>query len=166
MGNNPTKPEKVTNQLYLPKDVIDYIVKLCKWSDGQSSQNPGTIEKHVSLTLAQLYGGKQEIKCRQSGGKIDILTDSYIIEVKKVSDWKHALGQLKTYLDDFPNRKLAFCYFGKKPTNINYIVNKFNRENIVIICFEDEIKDVELRSLNSKPKVSPPSSDYYQCIIL
>ena len=49
-------------------------------------------------------------------GKIDILTDSEIIEVKRYKTWKHALGQVLVYGIEYPNhKKVLYLYGTAKP---------------------------------------------------
>ena len=46
--------------------------------------------------LASQLQGKTEVKTPV--GRIDILTKTQLIEVKRVSGWKSAIGQVKSYL--------------------------------------------------------------------
>ena len=49
----------------------------------------------VKLALSRKLKGEVEVRCKF--GRIDVLTKSEAIEVKKMSGWKHALGQALVY---------------------------------------------------------------------
>ena len=50
------------------------------------------------------YGGRREVPVAGIG-IIDLLTKDFVIEVKKVSQWKAALGQVLAYSTKYPNKK-------------------------------------------------------------
>lgn len=54
-----------------------------------------SLEKRVADELAQQLGGEREIvlEC----GRVDVRTNSSVIEVKMSNKWKHALGQVLAY---------------------------------------------------------------------
>ncbi|KAK3290054.1 hypothetical protein CYMTET_2522 [Cymbomonas tetramitiformis] len=54
------------------------------------------LEKHVRDTLAKSLNGTTEVAA--DAGRIDVVTDDEIIEVKHVAAWKHAYGQVKSYM--------------------------------------------------------------------
>lgn len=64
------------------------------------SENLATHESHYRDALVrelQLrgYSARKEVKCR--GGRCDILTDKYAIEVDRASKWHEAIGQAVHY---------------------------------------------------------------------
>ncbi|NJL43014.1 MAG: hypothetical protein HC935_05970 [Pseudanabaena sp. SU_2_4] len=61
--------------------------------------------------LADKLKGKVEVNTE--AGRIDILTDTELIEVKRVSGWKGAIGQVKTYGRYYPNHSKRIHLFGK-----------------------------------------------------
>lgn len=61
--------------------------------------------------LAEKLKGKKEVHTK--AGRIDILTDTEVIEVKRVSGWKGAIGQVKSYGSYYPNHSLRIHLFGK-----------------------------------------------------
>ncbi|KAB8317204.1 hypothetical protein SD81_017885 [Tolypothrix campylonemoides VB511288] len=60
-------------------------------------------------------------------GEIDILTDSQVIEVKVLKDWKYALGQVLAY------GSYVDSFFKKKHEKYIYILGKPTEEQAVII---------------------------------
>jgi hypothetical protein len=52
-------------------------------------------EKDYTANLNQFFNGKREVEIY--GGRIDILTDKYAIEVERASKWKNAIGQSLWY---------------------------------------------------------------------
>lgn len=63
-------------------------------------------------------------------GKIDILTDYEIIEVKTISSWKSAVGQILIYGYYYPSHQKRIHLFGKYCTQtkqfIEFHCNQFN----------------------------------------
>lgn len=68
-------------------------------------------EAWYQLTLSAKLNGKREVPV--PCGRIDIVTDSLIIEVKTVKQYKHAIGQVLCYSLYKPNRRPAIALFGK-----------------------------------------------------
>jgi hypothetical protein len=68
-------------------------------------------------------GGKTEVKTPI--GFIDLLTNNEIIEIKNFKDWKHGVGQLKTYQYYYPEHKARLHLFN---------VIDYKIEEIVQIC--------------------------------
>jgi len=48
-------------------------------------------------------------------GRIDLLTEDFLIEIKKYSDWKHGIGQLNAYSIFYPTRKKVLILFSDSP---------------------------------------------------
>ena len=68
------------------------------------------MERIVRDALALKCNGKIEVECKH--GFIDILSDDELIEVKHVSGYKHALGQVLAYSKSFSTRSLRIHLFG------------------------------------------------------
>jgi hypothetical protein len=67
-------------------------------------------EYQVVKRLQTELGGQTEVVT--AIGRIDLLTETEIIEVKQVSDWKAALGQILTYSGFFPEHTKRIHLFG------------------------------------------------------
>lgn len=61
--------------------------------------------------LAAQLGGKTEVAV--PGGRIDILTPTEVIEVKRVPQWKAALGQVLVYGGAYRDRRLRIHLIGE-----------------------------------------------------
>ncbi len=59
-----------------------------------------TLEKEIQLRLQKELGGEIEVKT--DAGYIDLLTDNEIIEIKHITNWKNAVGQILIYSQDYP----------------------------------------------------------------
>ena len=68
-------------------------------------------ESDYSNLLALDLGGQREIQTL--AGNIDVLTFDEIIEVKDVSMWKHALGQVLVYGYYYPSHKKRIHLYGE-----------------------------------------------------
>lgn len=71
------------------------------------SRNP---EAEVSGRLARRLKGLREVHTPH--GRIDVLTDTEVIEVKVFEQWKAGLGQVLSYGRFYPNHKLRLHLFG------------------------------------------------------
>lgn len=85
-------------------------------------------EKRVQLKLRESMGGLIEVPCL--GGRIDLLTDTEIIEVKVAKQWKSALGQLLIYSQYYPFHRKRMHLFGDITesflSSVKDHCNKFN----------------------------------------
>lgn len=55
-------------------------------------------EKNVKNNMHKRLGGDVEVITKY--GNIDLLTKDEVIEIKEISDWKHAIGQVISYSSD------------------------------------------------------------------
>jgi hypothetical protein len=101
-------------------------VKLIKFNPKftlKEAQKPKGSEHRISNKLQLMYGGKREVKCKS--GYIDLLTPTYLIEVKDARGWKGAIGQVLVYGLHYPSRKLKLVLF-----NVKNITPKKHIENV------------------------------------
>jgi hypothetical protein len=77
-------------------------------------------------------GDDMEVKCIY--GRIDIMTNNEIIEVKTAKYWKHALGQIKVYHKLFKNKKMRIHLFD------HHLMNKKQKDEIIKVCKDESIK--------------------------
>jgi len=68
------------------------------------------VEQQVRDRLHQTLGGLIEVITAL--GRIDLLTDTEIIEVKHIKDWKGALGQVIAYGSLYPTHQKRLHLFG------------------------------------------------------
>ncbi len=61
---------------------------------------------------AKLPGAQMEVSLPRRIGRIDILTETEVIEVKEVNAWKHAIGQVVVYGGHFPLHERRVHLFG------------------------------------------------------
>jgi hypothetical protein len=66
-------------------------------------------ERVIRDKLALLYNGEVEVETKF--GKIDVLTPTMIIEVKTARSWKHALGQILAYSEEYKSHNKVICLF-------------------------------------------------------
>lgn len=108
------RASKIADDLGISKRAVNAaIAKLNKdgllpdWFEVDSYDNP---EYQVVQRLNNELGGQVEVIT--AVGRIDLLTDTQVIEVKQVSDWKAALGQILTYSAFFPEHIKRIHLFG------------------------------------------------------
>ncbi|MGB7275927.1 MAG: hypothetical protein WBC69_21745 [Geitlerinemataceae cyanobacterium] len=74
--------------------------------------NKNCTESQIRDRLKSQLGGLPEVKT--PAGRIDLLTETEIIEVKRVGDWKSALGQLLVYSGFYPEHRKRLHLFGRE----------------------------------------------------
>lgn len=67
-------------------------------------------ERRLRDHLHQELGGLTEVPI--PSGRVDLLTETEIIEVKRISDWKAALGQILIYSSFYPEHQKRLHLFG------------------------------------------------------
>ncbi|WP_193197961.1 hypothetical protein [Nostoc sp. MG11] len=92
------------------------------YSDFQSGQH--SPEKRVKVSLLTKINKMSHpvVEVNTPVEKIDILTDKEIIEVKRVSGWKSAVGQILIYGHYYPNHQKRIHLFGKCSPNIKQLI--------------------------------------------
>ena len=93
-------------------------------------------ESYYRDKLAKSLNGQIEITVPT--GRIDILTNNQIIEVKHIKKWKAALGQIIVYSDFYPHHQKRIHLFGveNNKTQILLIIEQCQKQN-VIVTFEE-----------------------------
>lgn len=83
-------------------------------------------EKAIQLRLQEELDGKIEVNT--PAGRIDLLTNADIIEIKEVSKWKHAIGQVLTYGLYHPSKTKKIYLFGETDQHdiITYAASQYN----------------------------------------
>jgi hypothetical protein len=79
--------------------------------------------------LAKKLHGKTEVSTPV--GRIDIVTNTEIIELKNVKNWKGAIGQIKSYGKFYPAHKLRVHLFGA--------ITKTKLQQAQSICLSENI---------------------------
>lgn len=99
----------------------------------RDSQN--NIETKIRDRMKEELGGAVEVVTPV--GRIDLLTATEIIEIKRINDWKEALGQLLAYSPSFPQHTKRIHLFGKsdlaKLTAARTTCKEFN----ITVTFEE-----------------------------
>lgn len=109
--------------------------------------------------LATLPGGRKEVAC--SGGFVDIVTDTEIIEVKRGCNWKAALGQVMVYGEDFPGRRKRVHLFEDSMQNFLLAFATCERFNVVVTsdnCEYDAKAGRVLQKSQSTPGQQQPAA--------
>jgi len=100
---------KVTRQSIMR--AINELEKADLWNFPiNKSKEKRNLEQQIRDALKIALGGQSEVVT--SAGRIDLLTDTQIIEVKRVDEWKSALGQVLAYSAFFPSHQKCIHLFG------------------------------------------------------
>jgi hypothetical protein len=84
--------------------------------------------------LAKQLNGRVEVPIMQ--GRIDILTPTELIEVKRTSGWKEAIGQVKSYGKSYPKHSLRIHLFGNLTERKLKIVQEVCRLEGITLTWE------------------------------
>ena len=96
-------------------DVSECMDECLKNMDSKQEQK----ERKYRDMIAKREEGKIEVRVK--GGIIDVLTTKKIIEVKPANQWKHAMGQVLCYRENFKDRKAYIYLFEYKKCDKNFI---------------------------------------------
>lgn len=84
---------------------------------------------------SSIPGAKTEVHC--SSGIIDILTPTEVIEVKRASMWKAAMGQVLAYGEDFPEHSKRIHLFSHEKQHYRLAVVTCERFGVKVTHAED-----------------------------
>lgn len=108
--------------------VQKYAIKVTKENKFKTLTNKSELNVVLNLIKKEKLNAEREVLTPL--GKIDILTESELIEVKVFKDYKSAIGQLLCYGKFYPNHKLRLHLFNKSSdkllSEIYSICNTFN----------------------------------------
>lgn len=90
-------------------------------------------EKAIRDQLMSVLGGQPEVSTPV--GRIDLLTNSEIIEVKNVADWKSAMGQVLAYASFYPQHIKRIHLFGSVAPSANALA--ICSQQSIVVTFEE-----------------------------
>jgi hypothetical protein len=67
------------------------------------------MERSIQEKLAKEINGEIEVECQS--GRVDIVSDTDIVEVKFICNWKHAIGQVLSYNTEFKKQCRIHLYY-------------------------------------------------------
>lgn len=92
-------------------------------------------EKRIQRKLAKSLNGQMEVCCKS--GDIDILTEDEVIEVKKIQDWKFAMGQVLAYSCEYLDRSPRIHLFGDCTNDLWEVIMATATRFGVAVSFEE-----------------------------
>lgn len=94
-----------------------------------------TIEKQIRDRLQSQLGGLTEVVT--PAGLFDLLTQTEIIEVKHLSEWKSAMGQILAYSGFYPEHRKRIHLFGKNDEAVIATAMAICLELDITVAFEE-----------------------------
>ncbi len=91
-------------------------------------------ESSIRDSLAMSLGGETEVPCKS--GIVDILTETEVIEVKSIKNWKDAIGQVLVYCCEFKGKTPRVHLFGTASNEYRYMIVAFCTQLNVLVSFE------------------------------
>lgn len=107
-------------------------------------------EKQYRDYLLTIYPGKTEVNTES--GRIDILTEHELIEVKFLQQWKNAIGQLVSYGSYYPTHQKILVTFGNAFIDKKTIKQVCNTNNIKYLHL-DVIFDIVLDDVSDNIEI-------------
>jgi hypothetical protein len=90
-------------------------------------------ESDIQSIIQAQIGGLKEVTIPRAGiGRVDNLTATRLIELKRVEDWKAGIGQLQVYSLFYPQHQKTLYLFGKSST--------ISRKDVIDACRENGIE--------------------------
>jgi hypothetical protein len=120
----------------LARKVVRVVINKINEFEPEQPISPPTKGTEASYRdrLAEKLKGKVEVHTK--AGRIDILTDTEVIEVKRVSGWKGAIGQVKSYGHFYPNHSLRIHLFGKLTENRLRMIQGVCQSEGILVTYE------------------------------
>ncbi len=107
---------------------------LPEWFEVQFREQDNA-EAKIRQRLRAELGGEMEVVT--AVGRIDLLTESEVIEIKNINDWKEALGKILAYSAFFPEHSKRIHLFGKQDLAKLALATQTCWEFAVIVTFEE-----------------------------
>jgi hypothetical protein len=123
-------PEKIVHRQTISRALKELVEREFIPDNYLPSTTPNeNLEARICKILQSKLGGLIEVSTPV--GRIDLLTNTEIIEVKRFSDWKAALGQILVYSAFYPEHQKRIHLFGssnelKKLADIEIACLEFN----------------------------------------
>jgi hypothetical protein len=123
-----------TFKKWLPK--IQAWSGVAKWLELPCRRGP---ERQIQLRLHKELGGDME--AYTPIGPIDLVTKTEIIEIKRIEDWKTALGQVIAKAQTFPKQTKRIHLFGESSKQLKKITNHCQVLD-VMVTFEKVVSEL------------------------
>ena len=92
-------------------------------------------EKQFKNKLANKFNGEIGTICKT--GIVDIITEEKIIEVKRINEWKQAVGKICIYNLEFPDKEKVIALLGETSNEMKQMITLFCKELNVNVIFEN-----------------------------
>ncbi|NJN48657.1 MAG: hypothetical protein HC805_01150 [Alkalinema sp. RL_2_19] len=92
--------------------------------------NSRSIEAQIRDRLQAKLGGIAEAHCIY--GPIDLLTETELIEVKRIEDWKTGFGQVIAKANEYPDHRKHLYLFGNSKRNLRNIKSCCQQLDILV----------------------------------
>ena len=123
---------------YVHEDIIKDVLEWCKNTKNNQPERliVNKLVENMENYILEVPVGRLVPKGHVSCGRIDILTDKQIIEVKEGCSWKSALGQILIYGHFYPDKKMRIHLFSTGNLDIEFIKTIYNKHNVEL-SYED-----------------------------
>lgn len=91
-------------------------------------------EYNIQKDLKKRMKAKSEVETEV--GKIDLLTDNEMVEIKDYDNWKAGIGQLISYSFYYPNHSLVLCLFNVDKKRTSHIKKICQRNHIELMIYD------------------------------
>lgn len=92
-------------------------------------------ENAIQILLQQREGGEREVET--PGGRVDLVTDEYVIEIKHISRWIEG-AKVLVYAKHFPTKKPRIHLFGGYTQSTRQLVEQELSPLGIVVTWEQE----------------------------
>jgi hypothetical protein len=107
-------------------------------ADSVTGKSKKDIERQIQHCLWQQLGG--EIEVGTLAGRVDLLTSTEIIEIKRASHWKDAVGQVVVYGHYYPSHSKRIHLFGSVHTSLRSLIERHCKKLKITVTWETNIQ--------------------------
>jgi hypothetical protein len=151
LQNQHPSMEQICEELKISRSTFKkWLPQVQTWSHCADWLQPRTRSGHehpIQLRLHAELGGKME--AFTPIGPVDLVTSTEVIEIKRIEDWKEALGQVMAKAQCFPELSMRIHLFGES-SKILKKITKHCQKLDVLVTFETVVSD--------RPKVIVPNA--------
>lgn len=109
-------------------------------------------ENAIARGFKEVFNARIEV--RTPAGVVDLVSDDYqmIAEIKRVANWKHALGQILVYSYYFPGKTPFIILFGEADDKYMDMVREHASRLLVAVMFASGLSEKEKVTLRENSR--------------
>ncbi len=101
----------------------------------------------IARGFKEVFNARLEV--RTPAGIVDLVSDEYqmIAEIKRIGNWKHAIGQILVYKHYFPDKTPFIILFGEADDKFKDMVREHAKRFLIAVMFASGLSENEKEAL-------------------